>query len=62
VIQKMVQDPLAESILEGTIHDGETVKIDAGETGLTFNGKEAGSGSDLFVPHQPGDGDQPVVH
>ena len=62
VIQKMVQDPLAEAILEGTIHDGETVKIDAGKTGLTFNGKEAGNGNDLFVPQQPGDGDQPVVH
>jgi ATP-dependent Clp protease ATP-binding subunit ClpB len=62
VIQKMVQDPLAEAILEGTIHNGETVKIDAGKTGLTFNGKEAGNGSDLFVPQQPGDGDQPVVH
>jgi ATP-dependent Clp protease ATP-binding subunit ClpB len=62
VIQKMVQDPLAEAILECTIHDGETVKIDAGKTGLTFNGKEAGNGNDLFVPQQPGDGDQPVVH
>jgi ATP-dependent Clp protease ATP-binding subunit ClpB len=43
VIQKMVQDPLAEAILEGTIQDGETVKVDAGKTGLTFNGKEANS-------------------
>jgi ATP-dependent Clp protease ATP-binding subunit ClpB len=38
VIQKYVQDPLAEQLLQGTIHDGETVKISAGEDGLTFNG------------------------
>ncbi|MEE4238623.1 MAG: ATP-dependent chaperone ClpB [Anderseniella sp.] len=62
VIQKMVQDPLAEAILQGTIHDGETVKIDAGENGLTFNGQETGGGSEMFLPRSPGDGDQPVVH
>ena len=62
VIQKMVQDPLAEAILEGTIHDGETVKIDAGENGLTFNGKETGNPAGLFVPGSSGDSDQPVVH
>ena len=37
-IQKYVQDPLAEMLLEGKIHDGETVKITAGKDGLMFNG------------------------
>jgi ATP-dependent Clp protease ATP-binding subunit ClpB len=34
VIQKNVQDPLAELILSGKIHDGDTVVIDAGPEGL----------------------------
>ena len=37
-IQKYVQDPLAEMLLDGKIHDGETVKITAGKDGLMFNG------------------------
>jgi ATP-dependent Clp protease ATP-binding subunit ClpB len=41
VIQKSVQDPLAEMILAGTLKDGETVEISAGSQGLTFNGKLA---------------------
>ena len=36
VIQREVQDRLAEEILGGTITDGQTVVIDAGETGLTL--------------------------
>ncbi len=36
VIQKAVQDPLAEQILAGTIRDGETVPISAGVLGLTI--------------------------
>jgi ATP-dependent Clp protease ATP-binding subunit ClpB len=41
VIQKSVQDPLAEMILAGKIKDGETVKVSADKIGLTFNGKMA---------------------
>ncbi|MBS0246825.1 MAG: ATP-dependent chaperone ClpB [Proteobacteria bacterium] len=41
VIQKSVQDPLAEMILSGTVKDGETVDVSAGKQGLTFNGKLA---------------------
>jgi ATP-dependent Clp protease ATP-binding subunit ClpB len=41
VIQKYVQDPLAEMLLQGKIHDGETVKITAGKDGLMFNGEAA---------------------
>jgi tRNA(Ser,Leu) C12 N-acetylase TAN1 len=52
----------AEAILEGSIHDGETVKVDAGKAGLTFNGKETNSGPGMYVPPGSGDSDQPVVH
>jgi len=41
VIQKSVQDPLAELLLSGRIKDGETVKISAGRDGLIFNGATA---------------------
>jgi ATP-dependent Clp protease ATP-binding subunit ClpB len=39
VIQKSLQDPLAELILSGKIKDGDTVKVAAGKQGLTFNGQ-----------------------
>jgi ATP-dependent Clp protease ATP-binding subunit ClpB len=38
VIQKSVQDPLAELILSGRIKDGEKVDIAAGKQSLKFNG------------------------
>ena len=41
VIQKSVQDPLAEMILAGSIKDGEKVTISGDKLGLTFNGKLA---------------------
>jgi ATP-dependent Clp protease ATP-binding subunit ClpB len=41
VIQKSVQDPLAEMILAGQVKDGEKVAVSAGKQGLTFNGKLA---------------------
>ena len=34
VIQREVQDRLAEAILSGEIHDGQTVNVDAGDAGL----------------------------
>jgi ATP-dependent Clp protease ATP-binding subunit ClpB len=42
VIQKSLQDPLAEKILAGEIHDGETVKIGVGPQGLTLSGEAKG--------------------
>jgi ATP-dependent Clp protease ATP-binding subunit ClpB len=39
VIQKNVQDPLAEMILAGEINDGEHVSLDAGKSGLLIAGK-----------------------
>jgi ATP-dependent Clp protease ATP-binding subunit ClpB len=41
VIQKAIQDQLAEMILAGAIKDGETVTVATGKQGLTFNGKLA---------------------
>jgi ATP-dependent Clp protease ATP-binding subunit ClpB len=41
VIQKSVQDPLAEMLLSGKIKDGEDVKISGDKLGLTFNGEMA---------------------
>jgi ATP-dependent Clp protease ATP-binding subunit ClpB len=41
VIQKHLQDPLAELILSGRVKDGDKVKVSATKFGLTFNGKVA---------------------
>ena len=38
VIQKNLQDPLAELTLEGAIKDGDTVKVSANADGLVING------------------------
>ena len=42
VIQKNLQDPLAEELLAGRIKDGDTVKLDAVAGTLTFNGLAVG--------------------
>jgi ATP-dependent Clp protease ATP-binding subunit ClpB len=39
VIQRYVQDPLAEMILEGSVKDGDRVVVSAEGNVLTFNGK-----------------------
>jgi ATP-dependent Clp protease ATP-binding subunit ClpB len=41
VIQKNVQDPLAEMILAGKVKDGEKVAVSANRQGITFNGQVA---------------------
>jgi ATP-dependent Clp protease ATP-binding subunit ClpB len=41
VIQKHLQDPLAEMILSGTIKDGETVAVTAGPLGLVVGDRAA---------------------
>jgi ATP-dependent Clp protease ATP-binding subunit ClpB len=41
VIQKSLQDPLAELILKGEIADGATVEVSAGPQGLTIGGRLA---------------------
>jgi ATP-dependent Clp protease ATP-binding subunit ClpB len=46
VIQRSVQDPLAEMILAGDVRDGEMVKIATAHDSLTFNGRVAGQGAE----------------
>jgi ATP-dependent Clp protease ATP-binding subunit ClpB len=41
VIQKSVQDPLAELILSGKVRDGDQVAVSANRQGITFNGEVA---------------------
>ena len=41
MIQRNVQDPLAEMILAGDVKDGDHVAISAKGNVLTFNGKAA---------------------
>ena len=36
-IQRLVQDPLAVRILDGTVRHGDRVVVDAGSNGLTFD-------------------------
>jgi ATP-dependent Clp protease ATP-binding subunit ClpB len=45
-IQRLVQDPLAVKILDGTVRHGDHVIVDAGKTGLTFEvGQPAHAGA-----------------
>ena len=54
VIQRRLQDPLAQLLLEGKIADGAKVKVSAGKTGLTINGQEfAASPDELDIEHAP---------
>jgi ATP-dependent Clp protease ATP-binding subunit ClpB len=39
VIQRCLQNPLAGLILDGTVKDGETIAVSAGDAGLTINGR-----------------------
>jgi ATP-dependent Clp protease ATP-binding subunit ClpB len=48
VIQRRLQDPLAQLLLEGKILDGSTVKVSAGKNGLTVNGAEFAGPEDEF--------------
>jgi ATP-dependent Clp protease ATP-binding subunit ClpB len=46
VIQKRLQDPLAQLLLEGKIADGAKVKVSTGKAGLTIDGREFRSSDD----------------
>ena len=39
MIQRYVQDPLAEMVLAGSVRDGDRIEISASSGGLTFNGQ-----------------------
>ena len=51
VIQRNVQDSLAELLLEGEIKDGQTVTVSATATGLVINGHETVDG---HIDDEPG--------
>jgi ATP-dependent Clp protease ATP-binding subunit ClpB len=52
VIQRRLQDPLAQLLLEGKISDGSKIKVSAGRTGLTIDGVEfAASPDELDIEH-----------
>ncbi|GEB39112.1 chaperone protein ClpB [Gluconacetobacter liquefaciens] len=44
VIQRTLQNPLAGLLLDGTIHDGERIKVSADDKGLTINGRSIAEG------------------
>ena len=53
VIQKWVQDPLAQMLLAGEISDGSTIKLSVSHGRLTINGKEVGSRDQEEPPEKP---------
>jgi len=54
VIQRRLQDPLAQLLLEGKILDGSKVKVSVGKSGLSINGVEfAATDDDLDIEHSP---------
>jgi ATP-dependent Clp protease ATP-binding subunit ClpB len=53
VIQRRLQDPLAQMLLEGKIGDGAHVKVSAAKGGLTINGQSFDVGEDVFAPEPP---------
>jgi len=52
VIQRRLQDPLAQMLLEGKIGDGAKVKVSTGRSGLTLDGQEFASSADDDVFEQ----------
>jgi ATP-dependent Clp protease ATP-binding subunit ClpB len=54
VIQRRLQDPLAQLLLEGKILDGTKVTVGVGKNGLTIDGTEFAAGDDEFdIEHSP---------
>jgi len=54
VIQRRLQDPLAQLLLEGKISDGAKIKVSVGKNGLTIDGQEFGASPDeLDIEHAP---------
>ena len=53
VIQRRLQDPLAQMILEGKITDGANVKVSASKTGLTVDGHEYTASADELADAAP---------
>jgi ATP-dependent Clp protease ATP-binding subunit ClpB len=53
VIQRRLQDPLAQLILEGRIGDGAQVTVSASATGLTIDGQEFSAQADELADTAP---------
>ncbi len=53
VIQRRLQDPLAQMILEGKIGEGATVKVSASKSGLVINGQEFSAVADDLTDTPP---------
>ena len=53
VIQRRLQDPLAQMILEGKISEGAEVKVSAGKAGLIVNGQEFAAHPDELADVPP---------
>src|SRR6202020_2986911 len=53
VIQKWVQDPLAQMLLAGELPDGSTIKLGASHGNLTINGREVGGEADVSSQPKP---------
>jgi ATP-dependent Clp protease ATP-binding subunit ClpB len=53
VIQRRLQDPLAQLLLEGKIADGAKVKVSVGKAGLSINGQEFAASDDIVIDRAP---------
>jgi len=66
VIQKSLQDPLANQILEGKVVDGAAVKVTVENGALSINGEEVNAEDTVFTAHRGEPGDEAegerVVH
>jgi ATP-dependent Clp protease ATP-binding subunit ClpB len=53
VIQRRLQDPLAQLLLEGKVGDGAAVEVSASKTGLMINGQEFTASADELADLPP---------
>jgi len=53
VIQRRLQDPLAQLLLEGKIADGAKIKVGAGKSGLAIDGREFAAADDFDFDQAP---------
>jgi len=44
-VERFLEDPLAEEILKGNLHDGEPISVTAENDHLTFNQKTSAAGA-----------------